>query len=183
MSNYKCNDFQKIFKITIQDPNNTNITIESVLSIMNKIHTKYLNAFRIVSSFGKNGICIFNTNSWFAHGGMDYLNFNIKSILYIDVIIHEIGHCYEQIMNKYHSCNFDTDWINAIESDGIHSSPYGANNFWEDRAEFLKMYFILSENNRLDELKQLSPKRFELTEFMIEKCNDPNFIETLIDYT
>jgi len=146
------------------NPPNGYINLEQMLTdVFEKWPKKYIYALEIVSSNGR-GIQFFH-NSYVggAYGGKDYIDAGGSNL---GMLMHESGHTMEQHRRLEHQGG-DTQllnpiWIRAIQCDSIRTSGYGNSNFWEDMAEFAKVYSYYMLADELPALEAQSPERFAL---------------------
>jgi hypothetical protein len=162
---------QSEFKVTIED--STGLKLKDALTYAERIPVAYRRALEVVSEGKKAGLAFYKTlGGASAHGGQSYLNMiPLKVDRATSVIVHEAGHILEQ-----RARNTDKDilkkWAVAIEADNIDVSNYGNKVSHEDLAEFARLYAFCIDyavgRNMKNELKKLSPKRFELWEQMLK---------------
>ena len=81
------------------------------------------------------------------------------------MIAHEAGHTLEQVA-KEHDPTIPNQWQAAIGADQISVSRYGDSSWWEDQAEFARVYAACRDAGAepFTHLNVLSPKRFALWE-------------------
>lgn len=157
-----------IFKISIQDAVKTPVT--DCMSKLERVPPPYRKAFRIVSEDKKDGVAIYSDlgGNAAAHGSQDYLNM-IPTANPL-VLMHESGHVLEQ---RYTRSRPDTlkRWEQAILADKNSVSQYGDGASHEDLAEFAAIYGIYLDagQEKLAELKALSPERFRLWEEILNQ--------------
>ena len=150
------------FKLTIEDA--TGAKLEKLVKRLEKLHSSYMSACVAVSDEGEDGIAIYaNLGGARAHGGKGYINL----VPHADalVIAHEAGHTLEQVATQSDPTILDK-WDAAIKADKVSVSDYGDTVRHEDLAEFAQVYAVClgAGKKHLEELKKLSPKRFELWE-------------------
>jgi hypothetical protein len=161
---------QSKFKVTIED--SAGLTLTNALVCAERIPTVYLRALEVVSEDEKAGLAFYKTlGGAAAHGGQSYLNMiPLKPARAASVIVHEAGHILEQ-----RARNTDKDilekWAEAVKKDNIDVSNYGNGANHEDQADFARIYAFCSDqtlgSNRLAELREFSPARFDLWEKML----------------
>ena len=162
---------QSEFKVTIED--STNLKLKDALAYAELIPVAYRRALEVVSEDKKAGLAFYKTlGGAAAHGGQSYLNMiPLKPDRAASVIVHEAGHILEQ-----RARNTDKEilkkWAVAIKADNIDVSNYGNKVAHEDLAEFARLYAFCVDyaagRGMKNELKKLSPKRFELWEQMLK---------------
>lgn len=147
------------FKISIEDDHNNNI--DQALETVSRLPLLYLIGLEIVSDDNENGMALYkNLGGAAGHGGRTYCNL---IGLNLGVLIHELGHAIEQEVRLTSESDLLDRWKNDAKSvDEWHVSPYGDQNPWEDMAEYCKVYSVALQNDRLEELKTLSPNRYEM---------------------
>lgn len=147
------------FKISIEDDHNNNI--DQALETVSRLPLLYLIALEIVSDENENGMALYkNLGGAAGHGSRDYCNL---IGLNLGVLIHELGHAFEQEVRLTSESDLLDRWENDAKNvDEWHVSPYGDHNPWEDMAEYCKVYCVALQTDRLQELKTLSPNRYEM---------------------
>jgi hypothetical protein len=161
---------QSEFKVTIED--SANLKLKTALSYAERIPVAYRRALEVVSEGQKAGLAFYKTlGGAAAHGGQSYLNMiPLKVDRAASVIVHETGHILEQRARSKEKDILDR-WAQAVKSDKIDVSRYGRNANHEDQAEFARLYAFCIDyaagRNMKNELKKLSPKRFELWEHIL----------------
>ena len=156
-----------IFKVSIED--STGMTLSDVSARIERVPAMYRRAFEIVSESGKNGVAFYSDLGGGAagHGGQAYIN--LIPTVGTDVITHEAGHAFEQRATSSES-DVPQRWQDAIAADGVSVSGYGDGAWWEDEAEFAKVYAWCYDAGaaELAELRFASPARFDLFERILE---------------
>lgn len=161
---------QSQFKVTIED--SADMQLETALSYAERIPVAYRRALEIVSEDKKAGLAFYKTlGGAAAHGGQSYLNMiPLKCDHAASVIAHESGHILEQRARDAEK-DILARWAEAVKADNIDVSDYGKNANHEDQADFARLYAFCIDyavgRNMKDELRKLSPKRFELWEHML----------------
>jgi hypothetical protein len=156
------------FKISIEDDHNNNI--DQALETVSRLPLLYLIGLEIVSDDNENGMALYkNLGGAAGHGGRTYCNL---IGLNLGVLIHELGHAIEQEVRLTSESDLLDRWKNDAKSvDEWHVSPYADQNPWEDMAEYCKIYSVALQNDRLEELKILSPNRYEMWTHCINLVN------------
>ena len=163
---------QSKFKVTIVD--SANLKLETALASAERIPIAYRRALEVVSEDQKAGLAFYKTlGGAAAHGGQAYLNMiPLKGNRAASVIAHEAGHVLEQRARSAEKDILDR-WAEAVKADNIDVSPYGNQANAEDQAEFARLYAYCIDSavgkDMKEELKKLSPERFELWEHMLHK--------------
>lgn len=176
------------FKVSIED--STGMTLSDVSARIERVPAMYRRAFEIVSETGKNGVAFYSDLGGAAgHGGQAYIN--LVPGVGADVITHEAGHAFEQRATSAEA-DIPQRWQDAIVADVVSVSAYGDGAWWEDEAEFAKVYAWCYDAGaaELAKLRSASPARFVLFERMLElsgalgfECSESaNFI-TGVRYT
>jgi hypothetical protein len=161
---------QSKFKVTIED--SADMKIAAALAHAQRIPIVYLRALEVVSEDKKAGLAFYKTlGGAAAHGGQSYLNMiPLKSAHAASVIVHEAGHILEQRARSLEKDILDR-WAKAAKADNIDVSNYGNGANHEDLADFARLYAYCidyaMDGSMKNELKKLSPKRFELWEHML----------------
>ena len=155
------------FKVSIED--STGMTLSDVSARIERVPAMYRRAFEIVSESGKNGVAFYSDLGGGAagHGGQAYIN--LIPTVGTDVITHEAGHAFEQRATSSES-DVPQRWQDAIAADGVSVSGYGDGAWWEDEAEFAKVYAWCYDAGAVElaELRSASPARFDLFERILE---------------
>jgi hypothetical protein len=154
------------FKVSIED--STGMTLSDVSARIERAPAMYRRAFEIVSETGKNGVAFYSDLGGAAgHGGQSYIN--LVPGVDTNVITHEAGHAFEQRATSAEN-DIPQRWQNAIVSDGVSVSGYGDGAWWEDEAEFAKVYAWCYDAGaaELANLQSASPARFALFEHILQ---------------
>lgn len=171
------------FKLTIE--NGTGISIESLVTELERLPEPYVRAFEEVSDLvGENGVSPEDGVAVYAdlagaagHGSQFYLNLHTDVINFgwAGVTAHEAGHVLQQVADEINpSANYLQLWEDASVADGRSISPYGDTSFAEELAEFALFYAVAldlesgSSSTALDELHALAPERFALWEEILQ---------------
>lgn len=154
------------FKLTIEDQ----VTLDATncLRRLERIPAAYRHAFEIVSEDKKDGVAFYKSlDGAAAHGSQDYLN--VVPDADARVVAHECGHVLEQRVTRSQPKTLE-NWKQAIASDKVSVSTYGDQVAHEDLAEFALVYALCLDagKNRMDELKKLSPQRFQIWENILK---------------
>lgn len=149
-----------------KDPVISYVDVDSMLELFEQIPEKYMYALKIIDLFG-HGIQFFH-NSYVggAYGSRSYIDTSTKNF---GVILHEMGHTYEQYyrIDAGNTFILNPIWRDWIRADNIRVSGYGSNNEWEDLAEFAKYYAMWWINGDLWSLETLSPERYRIWEMIL----------------
>ncbi len=160
---------QSKFRITIDDEAK-NWTIEDALSRVEQFPVPYRRALEIVSEEHRTGLTFYQGLGG-AHGGRDYVN--VEPGCGASVLVHECGHAFDG-MARVSNPKLAEQWQEAIKADNIGVSGYGDRVVHEDLAEFAMLYAhcidYVAGRGMKNELKKLSPKRFELWENILRTC-------------
>ena len=165
------------FKLTIEDA--TGADVKKLVERLEKLPSSYISACVEVSDEGEDGVAIYaDLGGARAHGGKGYINL----VPHADalVIAHEAGHTLEQVATQNDPKVLDK-WEDAIKADNISVSNYGDKVRHEDLAEFAQVYAVCLDAGpkHLEELKKMSPKRFELWEKILNPYNPLSLRKTL----
>ena len=150
------------FKLTIQD--STGVGVGHLVERIRKLPGPYMRACEEVSDAGEDGIAIYgDLGGALAHGGKEYINLIPAADAL--VIAHEAGHALEQVATEGDP-TIPNQWQGAIAADRISVSPYGDSSWWEDQAEFSRVYAVCLDagSGPFTQINVLSPTRFALWE-------------------
>jgi len=148
-------------------------TSEDFISLISRIPEFYWKGLEIISDNDEDGLTVYKEGFEGAVGvgSREFINVTHLGIL---LVIHEIGHAIEQRYTEgLGNSSFPEQWTAVIEADApVITSSYGEKNWWEDCAEFCRLYAIASKiTGGLVELNQKSPSRYALWETVIDAVN------------
>ena len=153
--------------------------LDVVMKLVTKIPSQYLMGLAIVSEPTEHGLGFTRRTPrlldndeikpTFGIGRHDYLF--VFHYTNLRILLHEIAHVIGSYLQLYEN-DFMDRWENAITSDGISVSEYGNTNVHEDMAEFGKIYAKSVIVGQLAQLEALSPERFQMWQYCLEKVNN-----------